>query len=232
MRAEDQGFGPEIGDRRCLQPTAYVLKSTSLSSVLCLLSSVFLLAGCGIGSERKKPAEIKIQQIAREKTELTRDLEQCKAENFQLLEQIKALSAIPSDKRVNPYRLSRIQITRYSNFYDKDNDGKREKLLVYVQPLDEDADTFKAAGTVDVQLWNLNNLNGQALLGEWKVEPPALRKLWFDNIVTTGYRLTFDAPPSAEPLAEPLTVKVTFTDYLTGEVFRDQAAVDPRVINP
>ena len=191
-----------------------------------------LLLGCGIGSERKKPLEIKAQQIAREKTELARDLEQCKAENFQLLEQIKALSAIPGDKRVNPYKLSRVQITRYSNFYDKDNDGKREKLIVYVQPLDEDADVVKAAGTIDLQLWNLNNLNGQALLGEWKVEPAELRKLWFDTLVSTGYRLMFDAPPSVEPLAEPLTIKVTFTDYLTGEVFRDQSAIDPRVINP
>lgn len=201
---------------------------------VCLLLSVVCLglAGCGIGNERKKPAELKIQQIAREKTELTRDLEQYKAENFQLLEQIKALSAIPGNKRIDPYKLSRVQVSRYSNFYDKNNDGKREKLIVYVQPLDEDGDIFKAAGTVDVQLWNLNNLNGQALLAEWTVEPPALRKLWFDTLVSTGYRLTFDAPASVEPLAEPLTVKVTFTDYLTGEVFRDQAAIDPRAINP
>jgi hypothetical protein len=198
---------------------------------LALVCSLLPLTGCDIGSERKKPLEIKAQQIAREKTELTKDLEQCRAENFQLQEQIKALSAIPGDKRTNPYKLSRIQITRYSNFYDKNNDGKREKLIVYVQPLDEDGDHLKASGTVDVQLWNLNNLNGQALLGEWKVEPPALRKLWFETIVSTGYRLTFDAPPSVEPLAEPLTIKVTFTDYVTGEIFRDQVSVDPRVVS-
>jgi hypothetical protein len=190
------------------------------------------LSGCGIGSARKKPLEIKVQEIAREKTELTRDLEQYKAENFQLREQIKALSTLPGDKRVNPYKLSRIQIAKYSNFYDKNDDGKREKLIVYVQPFDEDGDGFKAAGTVNVQLWNLNNLNGQALLGEWTVEQPALHKLWFSGVVTTGYRLLFDAPASVEPLAEPLTIKVTFTDYLSGEVFRDQAAIDPRVIDP
>jgi hypothetical protein len=197
--------------------------------IVCVL---LLPAGCGIGSARKKPLEIRVQEIAREKTDLTRDLEQCKAENFQLTEQIKALSAIPGDKRVNPYKLSRIQVARYSNFYDKNDDGKRDKLLVYVQPFDEEGDVFKAAGTVDVHLWNLNNLNGQALLGEWKVEPPALRKLWFSGVVSTGYRLTFDAPAAVEPLAEPLTIKVTFTDYLSGEIFRDQAAIDPRVIDP
>jgi hypothetical protein len=228
MRTVERGFRPEAGDRRCLKPTAYSL----WSSVSCLLCTIVLLSGCGIGSERKKPEEIKVQQIAREKTELMRDLEQCKAENFQLIEQLKALSAIPNDKRINPYKLSSVQLARYSNFYDKNDDGKREKLIVYLQPLDQDGDVFKAAGTVDVQLWNLNNLNGQALLGEWKVEQPELHKLWFNGVVTTGYRLTFDAPPSVEPLAEPLTIKITFTDYLTGEVFRDQASIDPRVINP
>lgn len=188
-----------------------------------------LATGCGIGSERKAPAEIKVQQIAREKTELMRDLQQAKAENQQLAEQIKALSVFPEDKPLNPYRLQRVKITRYSNFYDKDNDGKREKLIVYVEPVDLDGDAVKAAGTVDVQLWNLNNLNGQAMLGQWQVDPNDLRKLWYDTLVSANYRLTFDAPPELDVLAEPLTVKVTFTDYLTGEIFRDQYAITPRL---
>ncbi|HPC95467.1 MAG TPA: hypothetical protein PLU87_11015 [Sedimentisphaerales bacterium] len=193
-----------------------------------LMLIAVLAAGCGIGSERKAPAEIKVQQIAREKTELMRDLQQAKAENQQLAEQIKALSVFPEDKPLNPYRLKRVKITRYTNFYDKDNDGKREKLIVYIEPIDLDGDAVKAAGTVNVQLWNLNNLNGQALLGQWQVDPNDLRKLWYDTLVSANYRLIFDAPPELDVLAEPLTVKVTFTDYLTGEIFRDQYAIDPR----
>ncbi len=192
------------------------------------LTSV-LLGGCGIGSERKSPAEIKTQQIAREKTELMRDLQQTRAENLQLAEQIRALSALGPDKRVNLYELKRVRITRYSNFYDKNDDGKREKLIVYVEPVDTVGDAIKAAGTVDVQLWNLNNLNGEALLGQWRVEPNELRRLWYDTLVSASYRLTFDAPQELDVLAEPLTVKVTFTDYLTGEIFRDQYAIDPRI---
>ncbi len=199
-------------------------------ALACGLTLVAVLAaGCGIGSERKAPAEIKVQQIAREKTELMRDLQQAKAENQQLAEQIKALSVFPEDKPLNPYRLQRVKVTRYSNFYDKDNDGKREKLIVYVEPIDIDGDAVKAAGTMDVQLWNLNNLNGQAMLGQWQVDPNDLRKLWYDTLVSANYRLTFDAPPELDVLAEPLTVKVTFTDYLTGEIFRDQYAIDPRL---
>ena len=209
-----------------LEPRQYAVLVPGLVMV-CLAS--WLVPGCGIGSARKKPAELKVQQIAREKTELMRDLQQCKAENEQLTEQIKALSAIPETKRVNPYGLKSIKITRYSNFYDKDDDGKREKLIVYVEPIDREGDAFKAAGTVNVQLWNLNNLNGQALLAQWQVEPDDLRHTWYDTLVSASYRLTFDTPEGLEVLAEPLTVKVTFTDYLTGELFRHQLTIDPKL---
>jgi hypothetical protein len=188
-----------------------------------------LITGCGVGSRRKKPAEIKVQRIEREKTELMRDLQQARAENEQLAQQIKALSAIPAEKRVNPYKISSIKITRYSNFYDKDDDGKREKFIVYFTPIDPEGDALKAAGTVNVQLWDLNNLNGQALVGQWQVEPEPLRGMWFDTLVSASYRLVFDTPEELDILANPLTVKVTFTDFLTGEIVRDQQPIDPRL---
>ncbi len=188
-----------------------------------------LLSGCGIGSARKKPHELKVQQIAREKTELMRNLQQCKVENEQLAEQVRTLSALPQGTRVNPYHLKSITITRYTNFYDKDDDGKREKLIVYVGPIDQEGDAFKAAGTVNVQLWNLNNLNGEALLAQWQVEQDDLRHTWYDTLVSASYRLTFDTPEGLDVLAEPLTIKVTFTDYLTGEIFRQQQTLDPKL---
>lgn len=193
--------------------------------------SLWLLSGCGIGSARKDTHEIKAQRIEREKTELMRDLQQARTENLQLAEQIKALSAIPADQRINPYKLTNIKITKYSNFYDKDDDGKREKFIVYFTPIDPEGDAVKASGTVNVQLWNLDNLNGQALIGEWQIAPEQLRDMWFDTLVSASYRLVLDTPEALDILADPLTVKVTFTDYLTGEIFRHQQAIDPR-LNP
>ena len=189
----------------------------------------WLATGCGIGSARKDVHEIKAQQIAREKTELMRDLQQCRAENEQLLGQIKTLSAVPESQRVNPYTLTSIAVTKYSNFYDKNTDGIREKFIVYFTPIDPEGDAVKAAGTVNVQLWNLDNLNGQALIQQWQIEPNDLRTMWFDTLVSASYRLVLDTPEQLDILADPLTVKVTFTDYLTGEVFRAQQAIDPRL---
>lgn len=206
------------------------LKWSRTSTYLRIYASTFLLvvAGCGIGSERKSPAEMQAGQLEQEKADLAGEVEQYRAENEQLRAQIRSLSALPEDQSNNPYEVMTLRIAKISNFFDKDRDGKQEKLVVYVQPIDVEGDVIKAAGTVAVQLWNLNKPDGQALLGQWEVEPAELRKVWF-NAFTTGYRLTFDRPEGLETLSEPLTVKATFTDYLTGETFRAQQVITPKL---
>lgn len=191
---------------------------------LCYLAS----SGCGIGSERKHPLELKVRDLEQEKAAVAADLEKCRIENEQLAEQIEAMAALPKEDRDNPYKLRSVKIGGFTNLYDKDGDGRREKFVVYLKPIDQDGNVVKAAGTVSVQLWNLDNPTDQALLGQWQVQPDELHRLWFDALVSTSYRLTFDVPVTVEVLAQPLTVRITFTDYLTGEIFRDQRVIQPR----
>ncbi len=195
---------------------------------ICATTLLLFLGGCGIGTERKTPEELQAERLQQEKASLTGDVEQHRVQVEQLRAQIRDLSVL-KDKQNNPYELTTLRIAKISNFFDKDSDGVQEKLIVYVQPIDTEGDVVKAAGTVSVQLWNLNNPNGQALLGQWKVEPAELRKLWFNSLATTSYRLTFDRPDAVGVFSEPLTLRVTFTDYLTGESFRVQQVIEPKL---
>ena len=170
-----------------------------------------------MAAERKDPAELKAEKLRQEKAALTGDVQQHGGDRAAPSPD-PGISAL-KDQQNNPYELTTLRIAKISNFFDKDSDGTQEKLVVYVQPIDTEGDVVKAAGTVAVQLWNLSNPNGEALLGQWKVEPAELRKLWFNSLTTTSYRLTFDRPEAVGVLSEPLTLKVTFTDYLTGESF-------------
>lgn len=192
-----------------------------------LVLTAILLAGCGIGSERKHPLELKVEALQREKAQIADSLEQCQVENEQWQQQVKAMAALPKDGRENPYKLTGVRIARFTGFYDKDEDGRREKLLVYLQPIDASGDIVKAAGTVHVQLWNLDDPNGHTLIGQWQVQPAELRRFWISALVS-DYRIGFDVPLTPELLAQPLTVKITFTDYLTGEILRDQMVINPR----
>ncbi len=190
----------------------------------CLL---VIAAGCGNAGSRASTAK-EIKTLKQEKTQLTRQIEQSKSETERLKEHIQALSALPPEARLEYIdRLQRIKIAGYTNLYDKDKDGRKEKLIVHVQPIDLDGDIIKTAGAVDVQLWDLNKEQGQALLGQWHIEPNDLKKLWSSGFLTTSYRLTFDVADKIDEYEEPLTVKVTFTDYLTGKVFKEQKVIKP-----
>lgn len=186
---------------------------------------LILVTGCA-KPEEKESIAVQIEQLTQEKSELQKQIEQSEKENEQLKQQVQVLSGLPENVKLeNLNRLENIKIGRYTGFFDKDDDGKKEKLIVYIQPTDEQGDGLKAAGTVEIQLWDLSKTNGQAMLGQWKVEPDELKKLWFETLVSIYYRLTFDVADIVESLEEPPTVKVTFTDYLTGKVFNEQKVI-------
>jgi hypothetical protein len=197
-----------------------------LPSVFCLLFSAFcfLAAGCE-GSDTAK----EIKTLKQEKTDLQGQLKQSESEIEQLQNQVKTLSELPADVRLEDlYNLQKIKITRYTNLYDKDKDGKKEKLLVYIQPIDEENDIVKATGAVDVELWDLNKEAGEAKLGYWHVTPAELKELWCATIITINYRLPFDVSGLVTGKEKELVVKVTFTDYPSGKVFKEQKIIRPR----
>jgi hypothetical protein len=202
-----------------------MMASSILHFAFCIIILLILVTGCANPNE-KESITVQIEQLTQEKTQLQKQIEQSEKENKQLKQQVQVLSGLPKEVKLeNLNRLDNIKLGKYTGFFDKDKDGRKEKLIVYIQPFDEHGDAIKAVGTVDVQLWDLNKTSGEALLGQWKVESSELKKLWFATMLTINYRLTFDVTDIVENLEEPLTVKVTFTDYTTGKVFKKQKAV-------
>lgn len=184
-----------------------------------------LVAGCA-SPEQNETTSVQIEQLTQEKTELQKQIEQSEKENEQLRRQVQVLSGLPENLKLeNLNQLKNIKIGRYTGFFDKDDDGRKEKLIVYIQPTDEQGDALKATGTAEVQLWDLDKTNEQAMLGQWKVEADELKKLWFETLLSIYYRLTFDISDAVVNTEKPLTVKVTFTDYLTGKVFKEQKVI-------
>jgi outer membrane murein-binding lipoprotein Lpp len=202
-----------------------MMPSLILHFAFCIFIFLILVTGCA-NPDKKETYDVQIEQLTQEKTQLQKQIEQSEKENDQLRQQVQVLSGLPEEVKLeNLNQLENIKIGRYTGFFDKDEDGRKEKLIVYIHPTDEQGNALKAAGTAEVQLWDLNKTNGQAMLGQWKVEPDELKKLWFETLVSTYYRLTFDVADIVDNLKEPLTVKVTFTDYLTGKVFNEQKVI-------
>jgi hypothetical protein len=208
-----------------------VFLARSSSFVVTLLSLVFAF-GCGnTGSSGKPTLSQEVQQLTAQKTDLQNHLEQTKTENDRLKKQAESLSTLPGDKRADAiYHLKSVKIGRFTNFYDKDKTpgatGKKN-LVVYVEPIDETGDSIKASGTIDVQLWDLNKKESEARLAQWQLEPNEIKTLWLSGAFSSGYRLSFDAAGIVDKFDKPLTVKVNFTDYLSGATFTEQFIIRP-----
>jgi len=204
------------------------LKSKNAKYALLVVCAVVIITGCE-NSKSNSPLIDEMNALKQEKTQLRERVEESEKEVEQLKEQVRVLSGLPGEEKAeNLYRVGKVKTGRYTNLYDEDEDGRYEKLMVYLQPIDEEGDVVKATGSVNVQLWDLNKEADKALLGEWHVGAGELKKLWFATIVTINYRMTWDVSDIISEYKEALTVKVRFTDYLTGRVFEEQKVITPR----
>jgi hypothetical protein len=204
-----------------------VAKTLFIASLVSLLFAF----GCDNGSPAKLKSSQQPETLASQNAELKNQLEQTQAENAQLVKQSESLSKLPGDKRADAiYHLKSVKLGSYTNFYDDDKTpaatGKK-KLVVYVQPIDETGDIIKAGGSIEVELWDLNKKENQARLAQWQVEPNDLKTLWLSGMLSSGYRLSFDAAGIVDKFDKPLTVKVNFTDYLSGMTFTEQFIIRP-----
>lgn len=208
-------------------------KKEKLSAVRYTLYAI--LAGCllvgGLACESEDNAEAKLQQEEQDRLEkitLEAQLAQLQEKNEQLQNQIKHLLDLgPEAKLKFLATVDKISITKRSGLYDKDRDGRKEKLIVYVRPIDADGDYVKVPGAVRLLLLDLNAKGEEMLLQERFFSPDELKKLWVSTFMTGYYRLTLDVNEEITKKKE-LTVKADFSDYLTGKVHSAQKVILPR----
>ena len=203
--------------------------NNSYRKLICFLTITFLMVFL-VGCESTKKIESlnqQISQLSEEKAELIKQINNINSENKELAKQNQTLSELPENvKGENLYQLASVDINRFSGFSDENEDGEKDTLVVYIQPIDENGDKFKAPGAVEVELWNLNNSEDQALLHRWSVGFEDLKKKWVALLVI-NYRLAFDITQIVENFDEPLNLKIKFTDYLSGKIFYDQKVIQP-----
>lgn len=200
-----------------------MMKKTLVQYVLTCFFAI-LLTGCG----GKNVLWDDFENLKKENTDLTMQVQALQQENTQLNEQADALSGLDKEARLQDLdTLDKIRIGKRTGLYDTDNNGTDETLIVYVEPLDMAQDYVKAIGTVKVELWDLNTDPDKAKLTEWTLKPAETQKLWGGNIFASYYRLPFVITDILSGQEKELTVKVTFTDSLSGKVLRDQRTIKP-----
>lgn len=198
----------------------------TITAIIFISALLTIVQGC-ISSDHVKNIENKNFELDKLNKQLERQLEESEAENNELQKQLVTLSELDHEKRINSlYKLETVKLAKYTNLYDKDKDGTKEKLIVYIQPIDAEGDLIKAAGSVEVELWDLSQESKEALLAKWETGPDELKKMWYATVVNANFRLVFDVTDIIRSLKGPFTVKMTFTDYVSGKVYVEQKMVN------
>lgn len=195
----------------------------TILTIVCVGLLSILLTGCGGGHQTDWD---QIETLEQEKTDHAMRADKLQQENEILRQQVDTLSGLDNKQRLAQLdTLAKIKLGKRTGLYVKEDTPDQGALLVYIEPTDTQQDFIKAIGTVQVQLWDLEAEPTQAKLVEWTLTPEQLKQHWGGNIFGSYYRLTFSIEDIITGHEKDLTIKVKFTDYLTGKVFRDQKTI-------
>jgi len=190
----------------------------------CALAAALTAAG-GCVSVKQAESE-KILAERRDALEQVRTLsdrnEALQSELAAQRKQIDTLQALGGQKRLDLlFRVERIAMGRHTGGIDTDDKGGQDGIKVFLLPIDADGSVIKAAGDVKIQLFDLAADPAQNLVGEYRWTVEQLSKQWSSGFM--AYHFSFECPwPDGPPQHDEITVRVEFTDYLTGKTFTAQ----------
>jgi hypothetical protein len=129
---------------------------------------------------------------------------------------------ISSGKIDELFTVHGIKIGRLSGGDDWDaSKPGQDGLKVAVELMDDDGEKIKAAGTIVVDAFDLA-ASGDHQIGHWTFDAKQARENWLGSFL---YCYVLKCPWQKVPTHRDITVRVAFTDLLTGREFTQQKAV-------
>lgn len=190
-------------------------------AVLFLLLVMGLICSCTQGPDTR------FQQCRRDQNELRQEnrklelkiieLQQTTADQSGQIESLQSLGPGRLDKLVT---VDRVQLGRLTGGFSSSDQVGHDGIVIYLQPADRYGHVIKAAGTALVELLDLANSPGKHLLGQWQLDADQLGKLWAGRLWTNHYTIRCVFPTL--PDHDEITVRVEFTELLTGRTFAAQ----------
>lgn len=199
---------------------------------LSVVVAVAVLAGLNLtGCGKPNPANINLRK---ENQQLRDKLAEVERREQAHVAQISTLESRGSSTTTAPsltsaqlgklFTVHGIQFGRLTGAGDLDpKTPGDEGLKVYVVPTDGQSQPLKAAGSFVVEAFDLSK-GDNARVGRWEFPLEQAGKNWFGQAMLYTYILP--APWQGQPpQAAELTLRVAFTDALTGRTFSEQKVV-------
>ena len=184
---------------------------------LALLLSLTILAGCANKDEQLLELQTQNRQLRRQLRQSGQTIDAQQDTIHRQTEQIDNLSKIGPQRLELLFKVERIKLGRHSGGTKLDSQPGDDGIRVYIVPQDDAGRTVTAAGSIDIDVFDLADKR-ESLLMSYSFSPAEARKHWRSGGLANHYSITCpwkDAVPSGSEV----TVRVKFVDYLTGQTF-------------
>lgn len=200
---------------------------SSTRTYVLALSLLCLLVGC---NDQKQFIDDSRAQLIQEKRQLQQEKAALEQANAQLKEQIATLQKFPSDRMDQFVKVEKIEFGKFTRAYDgdieQDPDGYDDGVIVYLILKDQYGDVIKAAGTVEIEIWDL--AAGKDIIGE-VIPMSDLQDYWLSGPLTNHYKFQLPWPKDHPPANRFLTLKLRFQEALTGKTFEEHKKIEIRL---
>lgn len=181
------------------------------------------VAGC------KGPSKANIE-LRRRNAELSEQVAQLQRQREADRATIRALEArqntvphLPAERLEQLFTTHGLVLGRLTGGADTDPDTPGDEALrIVATPQDQTGQAFKAAGAFEIELFDLA-LETDQRIGRWAFTTEQAMQRWIGTGLVSAY--VFELPWQQQPAHTELTVKVTFTDALTGRSFTEQKVI-------
>ena len=189
-------------------------------SFLLRLSGAALLAvfvGCANKEAQLLEAHNKNRELRQQLHQSEQTIESQQDTIYTQAEQITNLSKLGPERLEILFKVESIKLGRYSGGTDLDGQPGDDGIRVYITPQDEAGRTVTAAGSIEVDVFDLAD-KSQPLLMSYFFSPAQAKQHWHAGGLANHYSITCpwqDVLPSGNEI----TIRVKFIDYLTGQAF-------------
>ena len=195
--------------------------------VLLAVLSVFL--GCANKDELLLEAQNRNRELRQQLRQSQQTVETQEDTIRRQSEQINNLSKLGTERLEVLFRVEKIKLGRYSGGAELDKNTGDDGIRVYITPQDEAGRTVTAAGSIEVNVFDLADKD-ESLLMSYSFSAIEAKKQWHGGGLANHYNITCPWKDKL-PSGDEVTVRVKFIDYLTGQAFTatKQCRIHPAV---
>ena len=186
-------------------------------SGLALLAVLAVLVGCANKDQQLLELQTQNSELRQQLRQSQQTIETQEDNIRRQTEQISNLSRLGPERLEVLFKVERIKLGRYSDGTNLDGKPGDDGLKVYIIPQDEAGRTVTAAGSIEIDVFDLADKSAPLLMN-YSFSPAEAKKHWFSGGLANHYDITCPWKDTL-PSGDEVTVRVKFTDYLTGQTF-------------